>query len=680
MATDLGKAYVQIIPSAKGISGSISKELGGEATSAGKSAGLNIAGAIKGAIAAAGIGTAIKAALDAGGNLQQSFGGLDTLYEDAAEGAKKYAVEAAKAGISANTYAEQAVSFGASLKAAYGNDTTKAMEAANTAILDMADNAAKMGTPIENIQTAYQGFAKGQYQLLDNLKLGYGGTKTEAQRLLADAEKISGVHYDLDNLGDFYDAIHVIQGELGLTGVAADEAKTTFSGSLGAMKAAGENLLANIALGEDITPALNTLGDTVKTFVFSNLIPMLSNIVSALPNLVSGIGSMLIEGLNIVSNNAGDIVKQGLDIVMALVEAIVEAAPYLVEAAFNLAKELGKALIETDWLTIGQDLISSLSDSLSLASGEIFGSDNNFLQGLLDSITANLPEMANKGVEIITTISNGILEAIPSLIVLAGNIIATLGQFLAENAPTLMEAGINLLLNLIDGIITNLPMIIETAATVTAELLATFLANAPKFIMMGVEMLGKLESGLVQAIPKLLAALPKIFTSIKDAFAKYNWKQIGIDLLLGIRDGIIGAIDQVVKAAKEAAGAIWDSVKGFFDINSPSKLMAYAGEMIDAGMAKGITDNKAMVTSAVADLGNSALTDVQISPQTLASEREDRVDELIDLLNNYLPTIASGENNKVVLEGDAGRLFRLMQRESVRNTQLVGVNAVLSAT
>ena len=169
MATELGKAYVQIIPSAQGISGSISQAIGGEATSAGKSAGLNIVGAIKGAIAAAGIGVAIKKSLDAGGALQQSFGGLETIYGDAAKAAKDYAAEAAKAGISANSYAEQAVSFGASLKQAYGGDTVKAVEAANTAIMDMADNSAKMGTDISSIQNAYQGFAKQNYTMRDNL-------------------------------------------------------------------------------------------------------------------------------------------------------------------------------------------------------------------------------------------------------------------------------------------------------------------------------------------------------------------------------------------------------------------------------------------------------------------------------------------------------------------------------
>lgn len=289
--TSLGTAYVQITPSADGIRGSISNVLGGEAESAGTSAGLKIGKFAKKAIAAAGIGAALvgglKASLGEGAKLQQSYlGGLDTLYGDAADGAREYAKEAAKAGISMNDYSEQAVSFGAALKQAYGGDTTKAMEAANTAILDMTDNAAKMGTPIESVQAAYQGFAKGQYQLLDNLKLGYGGTKTEMERLLADAQELTGVEYNIDNLGDVYDAIHAIQGNLGLTGVAAKEASETFSGSFAAMKASAQNVLGSLALGEDIRPALNTLLSSVNTFVFNNFIPMVGTIIKGLPTII----------------------------------------------------------------------------------------------------------------------------------------------------------------------------------------------------------------------------------------------------------------------------------------------------------------------------------------------------------------------------------------------------------
>ena len=308
--TTLGTAYVQIQPKATGISGAISEALGGEAEAAGTSAGSKIGAFAKKALAKVAIGAAViktvKGALDEGAKLQQSYlGGLDTLYGAAADGARKYAREAAAYGVSMNTYAEQAVSFGAALKSAYGGDTQKAMEAANTAIKDMADNAAKMGTPIESVQQAYQGFAKGQYMLLDNLKLGYGGTKTEMERLLKDAQALTGVEYDINNLGDVYDAIHVIQGELGLTGVAAEEASQTLSGSAGAMKAAFQNLLGSLALGENVKPAMQNLVSSIGTFLFKNLIPMIGRVIKSLP---SAIGVFLQQGLPMVFSGISSLI------------------------------------------------------------------------------------------------------------------------------------------------------------------------------------------------------------------------------------------------------------------------------------------------------------------------------------------------------------------------------------
>lgn len=648
MASELGKAYVQIVPSAKGISGAISKEIGGDATTAGKSAGASIAGAIKGAIAAAGIGAAIKSALEAGGNLQQSFGGLETLYGDAADAAKKYAVEAAQAGISANDYAEQAVSFGAALKSAFEGDTVKAAEAANTAIMDMADNAAKMGTPIENIQTAYQGFAKGQYQLLDNLKLGYGGTKTEMQRLLADAQKLSGVEYNLDNLGDVYDAIHVIQEDLGLTGVAAAEASTTFTGSFGAMKAAAENLMANLALGENIGPALDTLSQTVNTFIFSNLLPMIGNIATALPELISGLGSTIIGILNQVASNSDEMVQTGIGIVTALVEAIVEAVPYLAEAAINIAMSLGEALLNTDWIGIGTSLINSLKDSLDLASGEILGSDQNIITALMDSITAGLPNLLSKGVEIITSIANGILNNLPQLISTAGQLMTQFAGFLLENMPVVLEQGANLILNIVQGITDNLPEIINSVAEVIASFVATIASNLPTILAQGITIIGKLAAGLIQAIPTILGAIPQIIQAIVNAFGGYDWASIGRNILEGIKNGILAAVDTVVSAAKQAGEAIWNGVKDFFKIESPSKLMFYAGEMIDAGLAKGITDNVGMVQNAIDALSNKAVADLSVSanygsvPQT-NTQRDAQLDAVVTMLNNYLPVIAEKE-------------------------------------
>ena len=239
------------------------------------------------------LGSAIKGvfstALDEGAKLQQSFGGIDTLYSGAEATMKQYAAEAAAAGISANTYAEQAVSFGASLKKALGGDAVKAAESANKAIMAMADNSAKMGTDIGSIQMAYQGFAKGNYTMLDNLKLGYGGTQQEMQRLLKDAsklEKAMGKKFDINNFADIVEAIDLVQQELGVAGVAAKEAETTFSGSFSAMKASASNFLANLSLGEDIGPSLKTLISTTSTFLLGNFVPMVGNIMRQLPQAV----------------------------------------------------------------------------------------------------------------------------------------------------------------------------------------------------------------------------------------------------------------------------------------------------------------------------------------------------------------------------------------------------------
>ena len=355
--TTLGTAYIQIVPSAQGIKGSIEDAIGSEGQSAGTSVGSKIGKFAKKAIAGAAIGATItkgvKASFSEGAKLQQSYlGGLDTLYGDAADEARKYAREASKVGVSMNDYSEQAVSFGAALKKAYGGDAKKAVKAANTAIMDMTDNAAKMGTPLESIQQAYQGFAKGQYQLLDNLKLGYGGTKGEMERLLADAEKITGVKYDIDNLGDVYDAIHVIQGELGLTGVAADEAKTTISGSFGNMKAAAKNFAGSLALGQGVKPALIKFGKAFDTFFSGNLVPMLKTLISGLPDIISvlvskGIPALLSKISTAIANLATSLKAKADSLTADKVKAwAATTIPKLLSSAGELIGKFASGLIE----------------------------------------------------------------------------------------------------------------------------------------------------------------------------------------------------------------------------------------------------------------------------------------------------------------------------------------------
>ena len=420
--SDLGKAYVQIIPKAEGISNKIKDQVAPGAKQAGSEAGTSIAGNIKKVLAGAAIGATVvkgfQAALDEGGKLQQSFGGLETLYGDAADAAKSYAMQAAQAGISANDYAEQAVSFGASLKAAFGGDTAKAAEAANTAIMDMTDNAAKMGTPLESIQNAYQGFAKGNYTMLDNLKLGYGGTKTEMERLLADASKLSGVEYNMDNLGDVYSAIHVIQEDLGLTGVAAQEAATTFSGSFGAMQAAAQNVLATLSTGGDVSGAMAQLASSAGTFLFNNLIPMIGNVVRAIPSALSGF--------------------------------IQAAAPAIAEAGKGILDNLMGGSDE-DILTKGGEFIVSLYTGMLQKIPEMAGNATQIVEAISTYLQENIPTIGEKGGEIMEAIGQSLVSNLPKIVMSIGKLSLTILQALAKLIPVLLKAGANLIGGLARG-------------------------------------------------------------------------------------------------------------------------------------------------------------------------------------------------------------------------------------
>ena len=311
MATEIAQAYVQLIPSARGITGKIQAILNPEASAAGQSAGQSLGASLVSvatkAIAAAGIGKAFSAAIHEGAALQQSLGGVETLFKGSADTVKKYAAEAYKTtGLSANAYMENVTGFSASLLQSLGGDTAKAADVANMAMVDMSDNANKMGTDMGRIQDAYQGFAKQNYTMLDNLKLGYGGTKSEMERLLADAEKLTGVKYDINNLSDVYNAIHAIQENLDITGTTAKEAASTFSGSFSAMKAAAQNVLGNLALGQNIGPSLRALYDTTKTFIVDNFLPMIGNVLSGLPQVI---GFALEEGLSAIF---GDYIAQSI--------------------------------------------------------------------------------------------------------------------------------------------------------------------------------------------------------------------------------------------------------------------------------------------------------------------------------------------------------------------------------
>lgn len=366
----LGKAYVQIIPSAKGICGMLKKELSGEAEQAGDSAGKSIASRIKSAILGAGIGTALgmafKTAISEGAKLEQSIGGIETLFKESAGQMKKYAQDAFKtAGLSANDFMEQATSFAAGLISSTGGDTQKAAEIANMALIDMSDNANKMGSDMESLQNAYQGFAKQNYTMLDNLKLGYGGTKEEMRRLLEDAQKLTGVKYDIDNLSDVYSAIHAIQNNLDITGTTAKEAKTTFTGSFNMMKASAMNLFGYMATGMDLGPAIHDLVSSAGVFIFDNFLPMIGQVAVEIPEV-------LYEGLKAAIPKA---IKAGKEFIENFGKSISEEIPALSGIFDNLVpliEAVGAAFLT--WKVGG--IISDIGSKIS----GVFSTTNTFFK------------------------------------------------------------------------------------------------------------------------------------------------------------------------------------------------------------------------------------------------------------------------------------------------------------
>ena len=561
--SDLGTAYVHIVPSAQGIAGSISKAIGGEAEQAGESSGKSFAekfGSIaKKAIAAIGIGKLIGDALNRGGQLQQSLGGVETLFKGSADIVKQYASESFRTtGLSANEYMQNVTSFSASLLQSLGGDTGKAAEIANTAMIDMSDNANKMGTDMESITMAYQGFAKQQYQLLDNLKLGYGGTKTEMQRLLKDAQAITGVEYNIDNLSDVYEAIHVIQGELGITGTTAQEASTTLEGSFNSMKAAFSDLLGQMALGGDISVALQNLASTVSTYLFGNLLPMVTQILANVPQMVVGV----ITG---IAQYADEIINSGITLISELLIGILQAIPQVITAIGNLAQSIWNTITSTDWVGVGTEIMSSFD--------------------------------------------TGIFDQIPAIIETIGSLLSQLVAQIMQNLPQFLQQGGEIILQMVNGITSRLPSILGAIGSLLGQLVRTIISNLPQFLSQGIAIVGRIAAGLIQAIPQVLSGIGSLISQAASKFRGFNWVSLGTNIISGIVSGIWGMAGAIGNALMNIAQSAWQSIKSFFGIASPSKLMRDTiGKYIPMGMAEGIEGNADYVQDAMADLASSAVT------------------------------------------------------------------------
>lgn len=546
MATELGKAYVQIIPSAKGISGMIQKEMGGEVASAGVSAGESLGskmmGAVSGVIAAAGIGKAIGASITEGAALQQSLGGVETLFKDSADKVKGFANEAYKTtGLSANAYMENVTGFSASLLQSLGGDTDKAAETANMAMIDMSDNANKMGTSMGSIQLAYQGFAKQNYTMLDNLKLGYGGTKQEMQRLLSDAEKLTGVKYDMNNLSDVYSAIHAIQENLDITGTTAREAATTFTGSFESMKAAAQNVLGKLSLGEDIQPALQALMETTSTFLFGNLIPMIGNILKQIPNLILG-------GIKGVFSG---IFGEGLGSIMGGIVTAIGSA-FLAFKAFSVVSGMlsGIPAVLTTIKTAVTGLFTAMSaNPIGIAIAAIAA----LTAGLVYFFT-----QTETGRQIWSSFVAWIKQAWQGI----ADFFVNLWSGISEGASTLWD-GVVTAWNAVVTFFSDLWVSIQEAASVAWTAITTaVMAIVQPFIDGFMNIWNNISDGLTQIWEGVKMIFQGAWEFIKSIFL--GAILIIIDLVTGNFDQLSADLSLIWEGIKNSVSMIWEGIKTFF--------------------------------------------------------------------------------------------------------------------
>lgn len=536
--------------------------------------------ALKGvAIATGAVATAfagvVTASVKARGEIEQQIGGVNKIFGDASQELIDNANKAYKtAGISATSYMEQATSFSASLMQATGNNASETAKIADMALIDMADNANTFGTSIENIQSAYQGFAKQNYTMLDNLKLGYGGTKTEMERLLKDAQKLSGVKYDINNLADVYNAIHVIQEEMQIAGTTGKEATETLQGSLGMLKASWENFLSGSG---DLGKVVESVGYTANNIIriVSDAVPsILENLMDWFPYFLDTggelINQLIIGALNYLPNLMGI----ATEIVGSLITGIINLLPQIIDTGIEIL----------------MNLIEGIANSIP----KMFPTITNIISTLINKITEKLPQILQMGIKILSELIKGLAQMIPELIPQAINCVITIVEGLLDNIDMLIDAGIQLIIGLAEGLIDALPRLIEKIPVIIEKLLNAIARNLPKLVEMGIKLIVQLGVGLIKAIPQLLSKIPQIISSMLSAFGSMisNFSEIGKNIVKGIWNGINNVKDWLFDKIKGFKDAVLNKFKSFFGIHSPSTLFRdQVGKYIALGVGEGFEDN-----------------------------------------------------------------------------------------
>ncbi|MDB6709797.1 hypothetical protein PMQ82_08890 [Bifidobacterium longum] len=599
----VGSAASGVFSGLSGVASSVASRMAGALKSGADTAWNAISsmsgkavGALKGVatVGLAGVGTAVaalagvgKSALDAYATYEQAVGGVDTLFKGASGTVQKYAAEAYRtAGVSANEYMTQVTSFSASLISSLGGDTAKAAELGNTAMIDMSDNANKMGTDIETIQQTYQSLARGNYAMLDNLKLGYGGTKSEMERLIQDANKVKQANGEMgdlsiDKFSDVVQAIHIMQQQMGITGTTAKEAATTIEGSVGMMKAAWQNWLAELGKDNaDINGLTKQLVDSVST-VIQNVGPRIAQIITgitaALPQLFSSLGSTLPAlVMQILPPVLGALGQLGTMLLTSATTWISTSLPQLL-AQFQ------------SWVT--SRLPSFLQTGLTMVT--------NLLQGIVQA----LPQIASTAVIVLTTLLDGLSAQLPQLIPIGINAVLNLVQGILNNLPQIIDSGLKLILGLAQGLINAMPDLVGKAPILIGQLVGGIINRLPQILQAGVQLLGALANGFISSVPRLIGSIPGMVGQIMRGFTSVNWGSVGLNIITGIATGIAGAAGRLVTAAVNAATNALNWVKRKLGIHSPSRVFRdQVGEMIGEGMAVGIDESASKVKKAAGRL------------------------------------------------------------------------------
>jgi phage-related protein len=522
-----------------------------------------------------------KQAIESYADYEQLVGGVDTLFKDSSQKVQEYASNSYKtAGISANQYMEQVTSFSASLIQSLGGDTEKAAEYGNRAIIDMSDNANKMGTDMSMIQSAYQGFAKQNYTMLDNLKLGYGGTKTEMQRLIADASKMTDVQKELGitvdgssmSFDNIVNAISVMQSKMGIAGTTSKEASETISGSVNSMKSAWQNLLTGMA--DDNANFEKLVGNFVDSLITSlyNLLPRIHNVIEGFGSMATTLLKEIIPKLlPIIVDSIYEMIPTLVDSVKIVIQSILNVLPTVVDAVSELIPEIIGTLLEMmpQLIDVGIKGILSLIQGITKALPKLIAMLPKIIKEIVDTLLNNLPMIIETGVQVLVALINGLAEAIPQLIDYIPQIIETIVTVLIENLPLIIDASIQIMVALINGLIQSLPKLIAFIPKIIISISKGLIEGLPKFIENGGQVITSLIQGITSMFGNLANTSYKIVTTIIDKIKNLprdmvNW---GKDMIQGLINGIKAMIGKVGDAVKGVA----NKIKSFLHFSRPDE-------------------------------------------------------------------------------------------------------------